>query len=225
MDDTQKIIQEQFQKLPKSLQDAILAVDLHDKMKVISEKHKLLIDKAAIFENETMLIMLGLESHTDYTDNLKKELRISDEQAQEIAKDVNEQIFLPIRESLKEMENKNIEEAEREQREEEQGEEQNVEQKTTQEIVQTPSYQALQATPEPQTQAQQPTQQAAPQETQDQAQQATPEPQTQEPSSIFGNKLTEQVRSPKENIRMEEPPTKKEKKMPQSIDPYREPID
>ena len=187
MDDTQKIIQEQFKKLPKSLQDAILAIDLHDKIKMISEKHKLLIDKAAIFENETMLIMLGLENHTDYTNNIRKELEITDEQAQEITKDVNEQIFLPIRESLKEIENKNIEEAQKE-----------SEQDAVQEIAQ---------------------------ETQDQAPQETPESHTQEPSNIFENKLTQQVRSPKENVRMEESSTKKEKTMPQSIDPYREPVE
>lgn len=228
MDDTQKIIQEQFKTLPKTLQDAILTADLPGKMKMISEKHKLHIDKAAIFENETMLIMLGLENHTDYADNLKKEMGISDEVAQEITKDVNDQIFLPIRESLKEMENKNIEEAETEQREEEQNIEQETTQKTTQEIVQTPSYQTPQAAPkqEPQEQQAIQQQQAAPQEKQDQAQQTTPKQEIPEqPSNIFGDKLTQQVRSPKENIRMEEPSEKKEKTMPQSVDPYREPIE
>ena len=117
MDDTQTIIKEQFKKLPKDIQDAILAVDLRDKLKMVSDKHKLLVDKAGVLENETMLVMLGLENHSAYPESIKKELGITSEQAQEITKDINEQIFLPIRESLKNIEKNNVEEAEKEEAE------------------------------------------------------------------------------------------------------------
>ena len=45
--------------------------------------------------------MLGLESTDNYRGNLKKELQISDTSAQAITFDVNKEIFMPIRESLK----------------------------------------------------------------------------------------------------------------------------
>ena len=207
MEEPKKIIEEQFKKLPKALQDAIVDSNLYKKMRAISEKHKMLIDKASIFENETMFVMLGLENSTDYTNNLKKEMRIDDSEAQEIAKEVNEQIFLPIRESLKEMEDKNTEEARKEVRETG--------------TVQEPESAEPETTTEPVEQTQTPANAPATQE------KSAKKEETGEhkPSNIFENKLTEQVRSPKENVRMEEPSSKKGKAAPRSVDPYREPID
>lgn len=187
MDDTQVIIKEQFKKLPKDIQDAILAVDLRDKLKIVSDKHKLLVDKAGILENETMLIMLGLENYSTYSDSIKKKLGVTEQQAQEITKDINEQIFLPIRESLKNIEKKNTEEAEKESEEDKR-------------VTQPNSLIPPSANPE-----------------------------KKEPvhsSNIFEDKLTKQVRTPKEHVRLEESINKsQEKKKPYSIDPYREPIE
>lgn len=204
MDDTQTIIKEQFKKLPKDIQDAILAVDLRDKLKMVSDKHKLLVDKAGVLENETMLVMLGLENHSAYPESIKKELGITSEQAQEITKDINEQIFLPIRESLKNIEKNNIEEAEKEE----------VETSREGSTVTAPD------TPIPPI--------ATPEKKE------PPHPNLSDESSggqvhssnIFEDKLTKQVRTPKEHVRLDESTNKpQEKKKPYSVDPYREPIE
>ena len=101
MDNIEQIIKEQLVKLPEDVRKAISSVDLRDKVKKISEKHHLHIDQAGILETETVLVMLGLESTDNYRGNLKKELQISDTSAQAITFDVNKEIFMPIRESLK----------------------------------------------------------------------------------------------------------------------------
>ncbi|MDP3726088.1 MAG: hypothetical protein Q8R36_02730 [bacterium] len=103
--DTQKIIQEQFKVLPKDVQSAILAVDLRKKLQTITEKHRLHLDQAGVLETETLFIMLGLEHPKDYIANITRELHIDAEHAKKIAVDINEQIFRPIRESLKKIHN------------------------------------------------------------------------------------------------------------------------
>jgi len=99
--ETKKIIQEQFRKLPKNLQDAILAADLPEKFRTVMTKHALRLDQAADVENETMLVMLGLEHPDEYTENIVREAELPEAKAKEIADDINRMIFLPIRASLR----------------------------------------------------------------------------------------------------------------------------
>jgi len=102
-ENTKKIIEEQLEKLPKDIRDAILSADLPEKFKTIANKHKLRIDQGGTLETETMLVMLGLEHPDDYTSNLKKEAGMSDEEAEKIAEEVSRTIFLPIRASLQKL--------------------------------------------------------------------------------------------------------------------------
>lgn len=101
MDETQEIIKEQLKKLPKDLRDAISSVDLRDKIRKISEKHHLHIDQAGNLEDETVLVMIGLEPTADYKENLKRELNISRDRAQAITADMDKEIFAQVRQSLK----------------------------------------------------------------------------------------------------------------------------
>jgi len=101
MDETQEIIKEQLKKLPEDVRKAFASVDLRAKIKKISEKHRLHIDQGGELENETVLVMLGLESANDYKINLKRGLQISNSRAQAIIFDIDKEIFVNIRESLK----------------------------------------------------------------------------------------------------------------------------
>ena len=103
MDETQKNINKYFNKLPKGIKDAILATDLKEKFKTITVKHKLQLDQAADIENETMFVMLGLEHPDDYTENIKREAELTNEEALKITEEVNRVIFLPIRGILREL--------------------------------------------------------------------------------------------------------------------------
>ena len=102
-DELQKIIAEQMEKLPEDVKQAIISVDYKTKLQEITKKQKLLIDKAAKLELETTLVMIGLEPMTDYIDNLQREMELPPVRAKEVAMDVNELIFKPIRVSLQNM--------------------------------------------------------------------------------------------------------------------------
>jgi hypothetical protein len=100
---TQEIIDEQVKKLPKEVRDAIVSVDYNTKLEEIYKRQKLLIDQSAKLEMETSLVMIGLEPITLYTENLQRELNLPIMRVKEIAMDVNEHIFKPIRDSLQKM--------------------------------------------------------------------------------------------------------------------------
>lgn len=102
-DETQKIIVEQMRILPADVKQAILSVDYKTKLQEITRRQKLLIDEAGKFEMETTLVMIGLETLADYMGNLQRELKVSPIRAKEIAIDASENIFKPIRESLRAM--------------------------------------------------------------------------------------------------------------------------
>jgi len=96
------MIKEQFTKLPPKLQKAITSTDVSLKLREISQKNRLHIDQGQILENETYMVLLGIEEAQAYEKNLKKELNISAEMAKGIAQDVAKEIFLSIRNLLKE---------------------------------------------------------------------------------------------------------------------------
>lgn len=101
MDDSIKtIFKEQFQKLPPELRKAVTANDLRTKLTALTLKYRLHIDKAGILENEVVLVLMGMEDPEAFVTNVRRELGVSDEDARSLARDVNDQIFHPIRESL-----------------------------------------------------------------------------------------------------------------------------
>ncbi len=101
MNETKEILRNQFNKLPKDIQDAILSVDLRSKMELITRKNNLHIDQAGDLENEVVFVMLGLEHPGNLVSNIAKDIEVSEEKAEAIAGDLNREIFLKIRESLK----------------------------------------------------------------------------------------------------------------------------
>ncbi len=100
---TREQLKEQINNLPADVREAIISVDYQTKLQEITKRQKLLIDQASKLEMETTLVMIGLEPLSDFIGNLQRELSIPDTRAKEIAVDVSESIFKPIRESLHSM--------------------------------------------------------------------------------------------------------------------------
>jgi hypothetical protein len=101
--ETQKIIAEQMKKLPKDVIAAIISVDYKTKLVEITHRQKLLIDQAGKLEMETTLVMMGLEPLADFIGNIEREMGLNTIRAKEVALDVSENIFKPIRNSLQKM--------------------------------------------------------------------------------------------------------------------------
>ncbi|MEK9184921.1 MAG: hypothetical protein AAB866_02020, partial [Patescibacteria group bacterium] len=106
MDPLQITIKEKFNELPQNVKEAILSVDLPQKIQAIANKYALHLDQAGTIETEVTLVLLGLEKANNFAQNIKKELAISEDIANKIASDVSDEIFQEIRESLQEMTDK-----------------------------------------------------------------------------------------------------------------------
>jgi len=98
--ETQKIIEDQMKNLPKDVLEAIISVDYKTKLQEVTKRQRLLIDQAGKLEMETTLVMIGLEPLADYVGNIQREMAVSEARAREIAIDVSDNIFKPIRTSL-----------------------------------------------------------------------------------------------------------------------------
>ncbi|OGC80366.1 hypothetical protein A2943_01235 [Candidatus Adlerbacteria bacterium RIFCSPLOWO2_01_FULL_51_16] len=99
--ETQKQIEERLGELPEDVRLAILSADFEKKVQTVGAKYNLHIDQLEVLGDETMLIMLGFADPSTFAANIEKQVRVSTDQAHKIGAEITEQIFLPIRESMK----------------------------------------------------------------------------------------------------------------------------
>ncbi len=104
MNEEEKLIQEQFAKLPKNLQVAITAVPWKSLVNEIALLNKLGLDQVETIERETMFIIYGFENPDDYIENIMREAPISEETAITIATAVNERVLKAIATKVEEFE-------------------------------------------------------------------------------------------------------------------------
>lgn len=99
----QETIKEKLASLPPALRQVIDDPKTRERMRAIAEKHELHLDQGVLLENEVTLVMLGLEDVKSFSGNIKRELNVTEEVANAITADVAEEVFLPLREALKEV--------------------------------------------------------------------------------------------------------------------------
>ncbi len=93
-------LKERFLQLPQPLRKAIISADVEDRLRKLSESHKLHLDLWQKLENEVMLALLGFQPVEKLEENIKNEVGVPAETASALAEDIAEKIFLPIREEL-----------------------------------------------------------------------------------------------------------------------------
>ena len=103
MSHTREQLKELYSKLPREIKSVLDSEENADKIYELGNKYKLHIDKIGLLSQEINLVMFGVVKPQEFIPNLREKLKISDEEARVIAKEVNEQIFNPIRESLKQV--------------------------------------------------------------------------------------------------------------------------
>ena len=99
-EETDKLITEQFDRLPKELQTALNTVPWKSSVKEIALLNKLSLEQVAIVERETMFILYGFENPEDYIGNMVREAQIDKATSTAIAEAVNEKIFKVIAEQI-----------------------------------------------------------------------------------------------------------------------------
>lgn len=101
MNYSEQILKARFEQLPDDVRKAIIATPWKDKLAQIASKHRLHIDQADSLGKETIIVLFGLDHPDNLVYNIAKNLEVSEEKAEAIAEDLNREIFLKVRESLK----------------------------------------------------------------------------------------------------------------------------
>src|SRR3989344_4983600 len=94
-------MKERYEVLPKEVQKAIMSSDYQNTLIELGKKHNLNIEQLGILERETTMVLFGVIKTSEYAGELTRELNIGGERTNKLVADVNEKVFLPIRESLK----------------------------------------------------------------------------------------------------------------------------
>lgn len=97
-----KDLQERYQKLPPPLKDAFFNPDVSEKVFQTGRKFGLNIEKIGLLAEEVAYIVLGLSRPELFIKELGSKLEVDLDRAREIAKEINHQIFFPLRQALKE---------------------------------------------------------------------------------------------------------------------------
>jgi len=93
-------LNKKFDLLPEDIQSAISSSDVDQKIQNIGRQHNLHIDKMGELSDETGLVMLGFTHPSNFIKNIKGRVGVDENMAREITKEINEQIFKPIKNSL-----------------------------------------------------------------------------------------------------------------------------
>jgi hypothetical protein len=99
--DLAKQVQKRLAELPEDVRKAVQSAELEKKIQDIGKKNVLHIDQAADLEDETLLVMLGFNDPAELSKKIMERLNLDDARSKKIATDITEEIFLPIRESMK----------------------------------------------------------------------------------------------------------------------------
>ncbi len=94
-------IEQRMAELPEVIREAILSNDIGGHIRAIGTTHKLHVDQLALLEDLTIMTMLGFVSSAEFQTQLKAQLSLDDDTAKKLAEDINTEIFMVVRESLK----------------------------------------------------------------------------------------------------------------------------
>ncbi|OHA40940.1 MAG: hypothetical protein A3G59_01515 [Candidatus Taylorbacteria bacterium RIFCSPLOWO2_12_FULL_47_20] len=105
-EDLKKELIEGYRNLPKALKTALSSSSYLAEIKRISLAHNLSGEQEKKLFNETTLVMIGIARTIEFIKNIEVELGVEIEEAAKIARDINASIFLPVKQDLRDMENR-----------------------------------------------------------------------------------------------------------------------
>ncbi len=97
---TQQVVQ-RLAELPADVRQAVQSADIGKKIGALGVTYGLHVDQIGELEDETMMVMLGFLSPDAFEQHIAATLRLSPEVSANIAKDINNNIFLAVRASLR----------------------------------------------------------------------------------------------------------------------------
>jgi hypothetical protein len=89
-----------FYKLPPEIKDVVAASATTEHLFKIGQKHSLHIDKVGIMTDLAFDVMMGIVASKNFVSELQKELGISALDASTLARDIDENVFKPIKNTM-----------------------------------------------------------------------------------------------------------------------------
>lgn len=89
-----------FWKLPQEIRDLVSSFDTTKHIQIVGQKHNLHIDQIGSLVDTTLDVMMGMIATKDFINELQDALQIGALEASVIARDVDENIFRPIKETM-----------------------------------------------------------------------------------------------------------------------------
>ncbi len=101
MEYTNEQLREGFKKLPNDIRQVLLSEDFGLIIQVVGKDLGVTPEQALDIEDEVSLILMGISDPKDFIGNIQKKIGVDEQKAHAIAERVNEEIFQPVKESLK----------------------------------------------------------------------------------------------------------------------------
>lgn len=92
---------ERFEKLPEEVKKLLYSWEMTSAITKVGEKNQLHVDQMDILNTETGQVMLGFTQTRDYPQILMESLKVDRIKADAIAQDINDLLFVKIRDSMK----------------------------------------------------------------------------------------------------------------------------
>ncbi len=92
---------QRYQSLPTDLQEAIFSVENSQTIQNIGQIHKLRVDQIGALADETGMVMLGFTKPNEFIAHLAERVKIDKELARTVAHEINDRIFIKVREALR----------------------------------------------------------------------------------------------------------------------------
>ncbi|MES2409176.1 MAG: hypothetical protein V4509_02635, partial [Patescibacteria group bacterium] len=100
----QKYTTEQYNKifwnLPAEIRNVVSSVETTDHINIIGKKHNLQIDKIGDLVDLTFDVVMGIVATKDFVKEIQNDLHMSALEASVLARDIDENIFKPIKETM-----------------------------------------------------------------------------------------------------------------------------
>lgn len=90
-----------FEMLPKNVQSLVIGNEIAKIISPLAAKYDLHIDQSGMLAETSILVMLGLVKTTDFISELERSLGLTKIKAGDLAYEVDQKLFKPIREDLK----------------------------------------------------------------------------------------------------------------------------
>ena len=103
MTEDQQLIEKSYKHLPADLQQLVYSIVQENKLTPIEKKYSLSQENINKTKEEIYLVLLGIEHHVNFELNLRSSLELDRDLISTIASDIEQKIFLPYKQSIKEL--------------------------------------------------------------------------------------------------------------------------